>query len=1125
MAEQIRSLDETVPAIDLGQSPAEVVILSFSDSDLGLVAAVHEKLERDSRPTLRLASLAALRHPYSVDLYIEKVVNNARVVIVRCLGGMDYWRYGLDELAIAARTQGFALAVVPGDGKADPRLDEVSTVPEADLRRIWGWFQAGGAANVTSLFSWIDKALGGSSEPAEPVPLAPFGCFPEACGCGGDCSVAGTGNAGDSRPVALLLFYRSLLAAADTVPIVELVQALGREGLVGVPLYVTSLKDRQAVAGLTDAIDRIKPDVILNTTAFSARPDDGPGPLDRANCPVIQAVTATTFHAAWLSGQRGLTATDLAMNVVLPEVDGRIDGPAISFKADLERSEVTEFARVFHRPEAAGISRAATLAANWARLRRMPNGDKRLALVLSDYPVKGGRTGYAVGLDGPASIEKIVAELRLAGFDVGLEGGADGAVRRLEEGGDSFAVGVVAYRSWFRTLPEDFQAAVTAAWGEPEADPDVSENAFRIKALGLGKLAVMVQPDRGRRAERAGEYHDPALPPRHGYVAGYMWLRSVWGIDAMIHLGTHGTIEWLPGKSVALSPSCAPVVLMGPTPVIYPFIVNNPGEAAQAKRRIGAVTLGHMTPPLSRAGTHGATAEIEALLDEFAAAQTLDPRRAQLLADLILEKAEASGLAAETGLDAGLDRAAALARLDAFVCDLKDMRIGDGLHMFGEAPDEGQVAAMAEAIGTDAARLGGLMRTSAIGERQALIAALEGRFVQPGPAGAPASGRLDVLPTGRNIYAVDPRSVPTRTAYDIGAKVAEAVVARYVQDHGDWPKRMVLDLWGSASMRTGGEDLGQAFALLGVRPTWDAASSRVSGFEVLSTARTGRPRVDVTLRISGLFRDVFPTQIALFDQAVKAVAALDEDAETNPLAASAGDGLEPRIYGPAAGAYGVGIAGRVASGSWDGRDDLAALYLDAGGFAYGGDADGERAAEPFRRRVAAADAFVHVQDMAGQDVLDSDAFAEHEGGFAAAARMTGGAPALYHVDATHGEDQAVVRTLSEEIVRVVRARATNPRWISGQMRHGHRGAAEIAETVGNLLTFAAAADVVENRQFDLVFDATLGDDAVRDFMVGANPRAAAACAKAFDEALRRGLWTTRRNSVAGRIAETLERAA
>jgi cobaltochelatase CobN len=488
------------------------------------------------------------------------------------------------------------------------------------------------------------------------------------------------------------------------------------------------------------------------------------------------------------------------------------------------------------------------------------------------------------------------------------------------------------------------------------------------------------------------------------------------------------------------------------------------------------------------------------------------------LAELIMERARESGLAAESGAAPDADPQAALLKLDAWLCDLKEMRIGDGLHVFGQVPDAPRraeaVASLAAISGTaDAAAIDRLICSCAEAEMRGLLAALDGGFVAPGPAGAPDRGRIDVLPTGRNLFSIDPRAVPTRTAWEIGRRTAEAMLTRHVQDNGEWPLRVVLDIWGSATMRTGGDDLAQAFALLGVRPRWDDGSSRVGGFDIMPLAVLNRPRIDVTLRISGLFRDVFPSQIALFADVVREVAALEEAPEDNPLAASvrlSGDAGE-RIFGAAPGDYGIGLSRILLQGGWSDRDSLGEAYLRATSHAYGVGAEGVFAAAAFRVRVAQADAFVHVQDLPGQDVLDADAFAEHGGGFAAAAAALGNHPALYHVDAADPE-RTKVRTLREAVARVLRARATNPRWLAGQMRHGFRGAAEIAETVDNFFAHAALTNVTDDRQFDLLFDATIGDETVRNFLTDANPAAARAIAARFDEAIRRGLWTTRRNS-------------
>ena len=1136
------SIDGTAEAVDLGQSPADIVALSFTDTDLSILAAAWESCP-EAFPSLRLANLAALRHPYSVDLYVEKVLSRARFVLVRLLGGVDYWRYGIDELAALARSRGMQLAIVPGDQHPDVRLEQASTLPPDILQRIWGYFAAGGVENASACLRFIagqltlpavqndrltgrdDRAQQTSAPSTEPEDrcetlVPPFGYFAPAVRSGLP-----------DQPLALIVCYRAWMLADDTAPVVAQADALAIRGFRVTAVYVTSLKDAAAAVPLRALLTSDRPDVVLNMTAFSARTDAGGSVLDHADAPVFQLALSGGNREQWTGSRLGLGPTDLAMNVVLPELDGRILTGAISFKGETSRNPDLEFTRLVHQPDALGIDHAAELALGWARLARTPRGERRIACIVSDYPAKAGRAGYAVGLDTPRSVIAIAERLAEHGFSVASPGDAATLVTALTAGEPHATLSVADYERQLVTLPARFVEPLHAAWGDPCADDAVHERAFRFRFVRAGRLLIAVQPDRGSRSARKAEYHDANLPPRHSYVAFYLWLRMVEQVHAIIHCGTHGTLEWLPGKAVALSEACAPRAVLGPVPLIYPFIVNNPGEAAQAKRRTAAVTIGHLTPPLMAAGSHGAASELEGLFDEYAEAQSLDPRRATRLAELIMTRARETGLAEESAIPPDMDPREALPRLDAWLCDLKDMRIGDGLHVFGQAPDASRradtVRSLAAIAGPDdALPIARLLDSCEEAEMRGLLAALDGRFVPPGPAGAPERGRIDVLPTGRNLYSVDPRAVPTRTAWEIGRRTAEAMLTRHIQDHGEWPRQVVLDIWGSATMRTGGDDLAQALALLGVRPRWDEGSSRVAGFDILPLAVLNRPRVDVTLRMSGLFRDVFPAKIALFADVVRQVGALDEAPEDNPLAASVRSGggdAGQRIFGAAPGAYGIGLSGTLANGEWTAQNDLGEAYLQATTHAYGIDGEGIPAAPAYRAIVARSDAYLHVQDLPGQDILNADAFAEHGGGFAAAAASLGNHPALYHIDTTEAE-HAKVRTLHEELARVTRARATNPRWLAGQMRHGFRGAAEIAETVDNFFAYAALTDATTDTQFDLLFDATIGDEAVRDFLTSANPAAATAIAERFEEAIRRGLWTTRRNSP-GAITTTIRAAA
>ncbi|NNM57595.1 cobaltochelatase subunit CobN, partial [Acidocella sp.] len=747
----------------------------------------------------------------------------------------------------------------------------------------------------------------------------------------------------------------------------------------------------------------------------------------------------------------------------------------------------------------------------------------------SCYPGVAGSQGqicHAVGLDGLASLDAMAGLFSANGYDVPAGGIAAG----LRDIAPVPFLALPAYKTLFAELPPAIQTRVRAAWGEPDEDPNVRDGWFVQPHLRAGKFIVSVQPDRGAVQDRKLSYHDPDLPPRHGYVAFYLWLRQAENIHALVHLGAHGTLEWLPGKALAPDPEhCFPVALCRGLPVIYPFIVNNPGEAAVARRRLGAVVLGHLTPPLKSAGVHGEAAALERLIDDYAAADGLDRRRTEMLRGEILSRAEAAGLLEESGCARGMPADDALARLDAYLCDVKEMQIRDGLHVFGQSPAPERRAALLAAItaaspGVDPTKLASAFDVSAASEAAGLLAALSGRFVAPGPAGAPSRGRADVLPTGRNLFSLDPRATPTRGAMALARKSAEAILRRHLQEHGDWPRSLVIDLWGSAALRTGGEDLALAFVLMGAEPLWDEGSNRISGVEILPLAVLDRPRVDVTLRISGLFRDAFETQMLMFDMAVQSIAVRDEPAAWNRLAQAA-RGLQgedfrratTRIFGAAPGAYGAGGAGPVNAGIFVDRAALGEAYLAASAFAYGQGLEGAADAPGFAARVAGADAFVHQQDHAEIDLLDGLDFAAFEGGFAAAANALGATPALYHVDNAR-PDAPRVRALHEEIVRAVRGRAANPDWIAGMMRHDYRGAGEISRALEGLCAFAASVPARFDAQFDLIFEATLANAAVDAFLRQANPAAHATMLERFRSAARRDLWRSRRNSVAERLA-------
>ncbi|MCM2474924.1 cobaltochelatase subunit CobN [Rhizobium sp. CG5] len=1218
--------------------------------------------------------------------------------------------------------------------------------------------------------------------------------------------MAGRPEGGKHRPapIVALCFYRALVQSGETKPVEAMIEALRAEGLIALPVFVSSLKDAVSVETLRAIFAEAPPAVVVNATGFAV---SAPGAkrmstvLDEGGAVVLQALFSSSTREAWAASSQGLSARDLAMNVALPEVDGRVMTRAVSFKAAARFDARVEANIVTHAPDADRCAFVARLAANWARLRQAAPPERRVALILANYPNRDGRLGNGVGLDTPAGTVEVLRALQSAGYAVGdLPADGDALINHLMAGPTNAAtrgreiretLSLNDYMSFFKSLPRSVQDAITSRWGDPLTDPFFRDGRFALPLSRFGHVVVGIQPARGYNIDPKETYHSPDLVPPHGYLAFYAYLRLTMDVHAVIHMGKHGNLEWLPGKALALSETCYPEAILGPLPHLYPFIVNDPGEGTQAKRRTAAVIIDHLTPPLTRAESYGPLKDLEALVDEYYEAAGGDPRRLRLLKKQILDLIADIGLDQDAGISKGEADETALEKLDAYLCDLKEMQIRDGLHIFGLAPEgrlltdltvalarvpralgeggdqslqraiaadlhlisplegemsakpteggiasetsrrsppsalpgispsrgeigarqppasstpassgtavglssfvanlengrvasspisplEGEMSAKpteggiaietsrrsppsalpgispsrgeigarqppasstpassgtAVGLASSAANLengrvasspisplegempgraeGGISGTDSpfdpldcimsdpwTGPKPAILAALDdapwrtkgdtveriellaarlvdgmvpcpdhwpqaravldeietrlkpsiihsgpaeiaglltglnGCFVAPGPSGAPTRGRPDVLPTGRNFYSVDSRAVPTPAAYELGKNSAELLVIRYAQDHGEWPTSLGITAWGTSNMRTGGDDIAQALALIGVKPLWDMASRRVTGFEILPQAVLNRPRVDVTLRISGFFRDAFPEQIALFDKAVRAVGALDEDDADNPIAARMRvetarliqQGLSDtdaarragyRVFGSKPGAYGAGLQALIDEKGWQNRADLAEAYLVWGSYAYGAGSEGNAERGLFEERLRSVKAVVQNQDNREHDLLDSDDYYQFEGGMTAAIEhVAGKRPSVYHNDHSRPE-KPVIRSLEEEIARVVRARVVNPKWIDGVMRHGYKGAFEIAATVDYMFAFSATTGAVRDHHFEAVYQAFVLDDKVRDFMADKNPAALTEMAERLKEAIDRGLWTPRSNS-------------
>lgn len=1250
LAAQPGAITDGEEAVDLGQTPGEVVYLSAADTELALLADARRDLVNAGYevPTLRLANLMQLGHNMSVDLYADEIVRHAKLVVIRILGGYGYWSYGIEQIAETCRSCGIALAVLPGDDQPDPELAGFSTLDAEAQYRLWQFGVHGGPANSRNLLLYMSSLTGLDVDWREPATLLRAGLYWPGIEAPAMDDVRRQWKQG--RPVASLVFYRALVQAGNLAAVDRMIAALEMAGLNPLPVFAQSLKDPVSADTISSLYEDAPPDVVLNATGFAVSApgkDFTSGPLDKTGSPVLQVVFSGGNREGWEGGTRGLSARDIAMNVALPEVDGRIFTRAVSFKGRARRDEATESDIVTYEPVPDRLDFVARLAANWAKLRRTPVNERRVAMVLANYPNKDARLGNGVGLDTPAGSVKVLKALKSAGYRI-IDAPVDGAelIDRLKKGPTndfktlanrtvSESLSLSDYQIWFGGLPAKVREQVLERWGAPESDPfykegDVDCGTFAISAYRCGNVVIGLQPARGYNIDPVQSYHDPALVPPHGYLAFYAWLERGFRADAVCHMGKHGNLEWLPGKALALSEDCFPEAVFGPMPHIYPFIVNDPGEGTQAKRRASAVIIDHLTPPLTRAESYGPLKDLEQLVDEYYEAAGVDPRRIRVLTEEILSLCRATGLDEDIGISVDESEEDALAKLDGYLCELKELQIRDGLHVFGESPTgklltdllvalvrvprgsgEGSDASLHRAIAADfgldfdpldcdmAAEWTGkkppvLMalsddpwrttgdtvervemlahahvswdlavnqkrtRTAAVmkwledelrpsvaasgeAEIKGMLTALDGGFVSPGPSGAPTRGRPDVLPTGRNFYSVDTRTVPTPAAWTLGWKSASLLVERYMQDHGEWPSVMALSAWGTSNMRTGGDDIAQALALMGVRPRWDGASRRVVGFEVLPLDILDRPRVDVTLRISGFFRDAFPALIDLFDSAVRAVAELDEPEDMNPVAARVRAETERlmkkgadrkdavlragyRVFGSKPGAYGAGLQALIDEKGWQTETDLANAYVAWGGYAYGAGSEGAAEHNLFVDRLKRVQAVIHNQDNREHDLLDSDDYYQFEGGMTAAVNeYRGERPTVYHNDHSRPE-RPVVRPLEDEIARVIRARVVNPKWIEGVKRHGYKGAFEMAATVDYMFAFAATTGAVKDHHFDLVFQAYLDDDEVRGFLEDVNPDALRDIADRLIEAQDRGLWTPRLNSTR-EILQRLGRAA
>jgi cobaltochelatase CobN len=1137
---------------------------------------------------------------------IAELVRDSALVVVRILGV----RRQYEELLAPLLAGPAPVIVLGGEQVPDAELMELSTVPMGVATEAHGYLAQGGPDNLTQLHRFLSDTVLLTGEGFESPAVAP------------DWGVLARTARTTSGPRVAVLYYRAHHLAGNTAFVESLCTAIEDAGGLALPVFTASL--RTVDPGLLEALRTADALVLTVLAAGGSRPataqageDDSAwdvGELSALDIPVIQGLCLTSSREIWVANDDGLSPLDVGNQVAIPEFDGRLISVPFSFK-ETDADGLTHYVA---DPERA--ARVAGTAVAHARLRHTPPGKRRIVVMLSAYPTKHARIGNAVGLDTPASVVRLLAAMADQGYDIGPLEGDDALPGVADLDGDALIHALIAaggqdadwltseqlegnpvripaaeYRAFFETLPPDLRAAMEQHWGPAPGSlfVDESDGSIVFAALRAGNVVVMVQPPRGFGENPIAIYHDPDLPPSHHYLAAYWWLRNTFGAHAVVHVGKHGNMEWLPGKTVGMSASCGPDAAIGNVPLIYPFLVNDPGEGSQAKRRAHATLVDHLVPPMARADSYGDIARLEQLLDEHANIAAMDPAKLPAVRAQIWTLLQAAKLDHDLGLnerpeDDHFDEL--VLHVDGWLCEIKDSQIRDGLHALGTPPSGqnrvdlvlamlrarqiwgGSVAlpGLREALGLTEDGSAGLRATDAVeaqasalvsgmetrrwvgdavgevvrevlgrddegvaavlrfaveeivprlerttDELEATLHALSGGYVPAGPSGSPLRGLINVLPTGRNFYSVDPRAVPSRLAWETGQAMAESLVDRYRADTGEYPRSVGLSVWGTSAMRTSGDDIAEVLALLGVRPVWDDASRRITGLEPMPLDELGRPRIDVTVRISGFFRDAFPHVVTMLDDAVTLVAALDEPDDQNYVkshvdADVAGHGdrrrATTRVFGSKPGAYGAGLLSLIDSRDWRGDADLAEVYAVWGGYAYGRDLDGVRARpdmEAAYKRIAVAAKNVDTRE---HDIADSDDYFQYHGGMVATVRaLTGTAPAAYIGDSTRPE-QARTRSLVEETSRVFRARVVNPKWLAAMRRHGYKGAFELAATVDYLFGYDATTGVVADWMYEKLAQTYVLDSENREFLETSNPWALHGIAERLLEAVDRKMW-------------------
>ncbi len=1033
------------------------------------------------------------------------------------------------------------------------------------------------------------------------------------------------------RPVIGLWFANYLYLEENTEPIDAIFEEIERQGCLPLALLWRRYPDPTLEVKDTAWVlknffhhqGRLLVDVVLSPMSFSISllcPGEEKH-LKGLNVAILQAPLLSTTREFWEESDQAVSPMDVSMSVCAPEGDGNlITVPA----ATRETSQVDPLtgARLSRlEPISERINKLVRMGRKWAALKRKPNHDKKVAIIFHNYPPRNDRIGCAAGLDSFASVALLVERLKDEGYQV--ERTWDDPQELAEEMVSSLSVdqrwltpeamalraaglaGAGRHQAWLSRLPAPNVEHMTKDWGESPGELFVHQDQVMINGVINGNVYIGIQPPRGF-IEQPEKIHDPYMSPSWHYLYYYRWIRDVFQADAVMHIGKHGSLEWLPGKSVCLSERCYPELAIMDMPNIYPYIVNNPGEGTQAKRRSYCALVNHLIPVMTNAETYEELAEVDNRVSDYLQIKDLNPQRLKVAAEEIWEAVARANLDRdlETDRDTALaDFEAFLEKLHAYLNECQDTAIADGLHIMG-CPPQGDMLvelatqmlrvrmgstpslreAMAGQMGYDldyilanrglrdpsgrhltygkaleaihqacldsVAQVAGEGRVdkegktpevvhaleflreillprieSCAGEIDAAVNALSGSFVAPGPTGSPTRGQVDCLPTGRNFFTLDPYKMPTPAAWRVGVSLGDDLVARHREKTGQYPDNVGQLIWATSNMRTQGEELAQALYLMGLRPLWHQYSGRVEGIEPIPLSDLKFPRVDVTFRTTGLFRDALPNLMEMLDQAVQMVAALKEPVESNFLRRNvlkeseelAKQGLSPekaweeaslRVFSDPPGTYGAGVAAAIDAKAWEQADDLGDVWITWAGYAYNKNHYGQKNPEALKRRLKDIKALFKSDDSREYDILGSDDYNAYFGGFVNAVRMVSGTQPLAYIGDASDPDRVKNRTIQEEAKHIFRSRILNPKWRKGLMRHGYKGAGDLSRQVDNCFHWDATTGVIEDWMYQGLADKYAFDPELQEWFKKVNPHALHNIAERLLEAISREMWET-----------------